>query len=220
MATTTTTLTTVFDNAGKPATLKQHASAIINASKASDSNKGKIIAHIHAIDAGELWKDALDNDGNAYKSINAYLIDALDVSPAMASIYVNVGRMVVDRDGNLYPYFAPFTASQLQELLPLDKAETDGISAYTLETAGIVPEMSCKVIREAVRNYLATPADDANDEADNDEDDEAGDDSNDNAGTIVDFLTEIDDGEDVREWLANCPNSIVDAVSTVLYKRV
>ena len=214
-------LANVFTNAGKPATLKQHASAIINASKASDGNKGKIIAHIHAIDAGELWKDALDNDGNAYKSINAYLIDALDISPAMASIYVNVGRMVVDGDGNLYQYLAPFTASQLQELLPLDKAETDGVSAYTLETAGIVPEMSCKAIRDAVKNYLATPADDEeNDEAGEEENDEAGEEANDNAGTIVDFLTEIDDSEAVREWLANCPNSIVDAVSTVLYKRV
>ena len=225
----TTTIATVFDNAGKPATLKQHASAIINASKSNDANKGKIIAHIAFIDRMDLWKEATNDAGDGYKSINAYLIDALDVSPAMASIWVNVGRMVLTIGGEFNTTFAPFTASQLQELLPLAKALADEvppqreINDEVLEEAGIVPEMSCKAIRDAVKAYLATAGDDDNEEADDDNEeanDEAGNDTSDDAGTIVDFLTEIDDGEDVREWLANCPNSIVDAVSTVLYKRV
>ena len=228
--TTTTTLATVFDNAGRPATLKQHASAIISANKSNDANKGKIIAHIAFIDRMDLWKEATNDAGDGYKSINAYLIDALDVSPAMASIWVNVGRMVLTIGGEFNTTFAPYTASQLQELLPLAKALADEvppqreISEELLDDVGICPEMSCKAIREAVKAYIATVDDEANDEADDDQNDEAGDDQNDeatnDAGTIVDFLTEIDDGEDVREWLANCPNSIVDAVSTVLYKRV
>ena len=218
-------LVVAYEKANKPATLKAHASAITTALKTAEKSKGTIVAHIYAIDKAELWKDAADDtvENKPYKSVNAYLIDALDISPAAASLWLSVARMVVDGDGHVAPWLAPFSVSQLQELLPLNKILDDttgeSISEDTLADAGIVPEMSCKAIRDAVKAYMATPAAESEDAGESEDESEAETDEGETASTFSDYVLAEDDSEDVLEWLAAVPESVRDAVTTVLYKR-
>jgi hypothetical protein len=216
----TTGLVTVFNNAGKPATLAQHAQRIREALKSGDTARGRIIAHISAIDRGSLWESA-NTDSVQYKSINAYLVDALDISPTAASLYVSVARAVTTEDGELISAFEGYTASQLQELVPLFKTVVceDADKGDLLDEAGIEPNMSCKAIRDAVKAYLAGLGDDE----DSEDEEESGDGSaseEDTADTLAGYVLEMDGDEDVQDWLAAVPESVRDFVTTVLFKRV
>ena len=205
--------------ASKPATLANHAKSILAAVKAGETSKGRIVAHISAIDRAELWKGALDDDGEAFKSLNKYLIDVLDLSPTAVSLYIKVARMVTDENGDLVPWFAPFTVSQLQEMLPISQICIDD-TATACEDAGISPDMTCKAIRDAVKAFLSDAGDDADEDGDEGETADEDGDNEEAADTLAGYIMEVDDSEDVTEWLGEVPESVRDLVTTVLFKRV
>lgn len=219
----TTGLMVAFTNAGAPASLAQHAQRIREALKTGETSRGRIIAHIAAIDRGALWELA-NTDTTQYKSINAYLVDVLDISPTAASLYVSVARAVTTEDGDFISAFAGYTASQLQELVPLFKTlvVSDNDKGDFLDEVGITPDMSCKAIRDTVKSYLSGLGDKDEDDADAD-DEESGDGSasdDDTADTLAGYVLEMNTDEDVQDWLSAVPESVRDFVTTVLFKRV